>query len=193
VRIIAACAIAVFATSAVAENLVMDDARIQYSYTYETLGSRHSCNFATVMGKAPMVIKLTAALITDDAKPKDQDITTMYVVEAFVVGAPKGSNKLEPKQIKVVGGRIISDIFNSDLHTSKNVDKGLAASYSITSLDSYGLFTNVLTLRGAYTLAVEFENNSGLIVNVKPTPEIFDATTEWNKCSIAIMQHQSPQ
>ena len=114
-RIIAACAIAVFATSAVAENLVMDDARIQYSYTYETLGSRHSCNFATVMGKAPMVIKLTAALITDDAKPKDQDITTMYVVEAFVVGAPKGSNKLEPKQIKVVGGRIISDIFNSDL------------------------------------------------------------------------------
>jgi hypothetical protein len=31
------------------------------------------------------------------------------------------------------------------------------------------------------------------IVNVKPTPEIFDASEKWNKCGIAIMEHQQPR
>jgi hypothetical protein len=100
---------------------------------------------------------------------------------------------LESKQIKVVAGRIISDILNSDLHAVRNVDKDLGASYTIPSEGSLALFTNVLTIRGAYTLAVEFENNSSLIVNVKPTPEIFGPSEKWNKCSIAIMEHRPPQ
>jgi len=96
VRIIAACALAFFATSAVAENLVIDDASVQYGYSFETLGSQHFCDFTTVMAKAPMVIKLTAAYVTDDAKPKDQDIRVAYIVEAFIIGPGKNS-KPEPK------------------------------------------------------------------------------------------------
>jgi hypothetical protein len=192
VRIVAACALAFFATSAVAENLVVDDARIQYTYSFDVRGPLHFCDLATTMAKAPMVIKLTAAFITDDTKPKDKDLTVAYIVEAFVVGAPKGSNNLESKQIKVVAGRIISDIFNSDLHAVRNVDKDLGASYTIPSEGSLALFSNVLTIRGAYTLAVDFENNSSLIVNVRPTPDIFSPSEKWNKCSIAIMQHRSP-
>lgn len=192
-RIIAACVLAFFATSAVAENLVIDDARVQYTYSFDTRGPLHFCDLATTMAKAPMVIKLTAAFITDDTKPKDKDLTVAYIVEAFVVGAPKGSNKLESKQIKVVAGRIISDIFNSDLHAVRNVDKDLGASYTIPSEGSLALFTNVLTIRGAYTLAVDFENNSSLIVNVTPTPEIFGPSEKWNLCSIAIMEHRPPQ
>jgi hypothetical protein len=96
VRIIAACALAFFATSAVAENLVIDDASVQYGYSFETLGSQHFCDFTTVMAKAPMVIKLTAAYVTDDARPKDQDIRVAYIVEAFVIGPGKNS-KPEPK------------------------------------------------------------------------------------------------
>jgi len=192
VRIIAACAIAFFATSATAENLVINDARVQYTYWTDTRGPLHFCDLATTMIKAPMVVKLTAAFITDDTKPKDKDLTVAYIVEAFVVGAPKGSDKLESKEIKVVAGRIISDIFNSDLHAVRNVDKGLGASYTIPSEGSLALFENVLTIRGAYTLAVDFQNNASLIVNVKPTPEIFGPSEKWNKCSIAIMQHQPP-
>lgn len=192
-RIITACAFAFIATGAVADNLVIDDARIQYVYSSDTRGPLHFCDFATTMMKAPMVIKLTAALITDDTKPKDKDLTVAYIVEAFVIGAPKGSTKLEPHQVKVVGGRIISDIFNSDLMASKNVDKDLGASYTIPSEGSLALFMNLLTIRGAYTLAVDFENNSSLVVNVKPTPEIFDPAQKWNLCSVAIMQHQQPK
>jgi hypothetical protein len=192
VRIVVTCALAFFATSAVAENLVMDDARVQYTYSFETRGPLHFCDLATVMAKAPMVIKLTAAFITDDTKPKDKDdLTVSYIVEAFVVRAGNNS-QLESKPVKVVAGRIISNIFNSDLHATKNIDKDLGASYNIPSEGSLALFTNVLTLRGAYKLAVEFEDHTSLIVNVRPTPEIFDASEKWNKCSIAIMQHQPP-
>ena len=48
------------------------------------------------MAKAPMVIKLTAAFVTDEAKPKDRNLTVAYIVEAFVVGAGKNS-QLESK------------------------------------------------------------------------------------------------
>jgi hypothetical protein len=192
VRIIAACAFAFFATSAVAENLVIDDASIQYTYSFDTRGPLHSCALATTMAKAPIVIKLTAAFITDDAKPKDNDLTVTYVVDAFFVGAADKNSKLEPKQVKVVGARIISDIFNSDLHAVRNVDKDLGASYNISSEGSIGPFTNVLTIRGIYTLAVEFEDHTNVIVNVKETPDIFSPGEKWNKCSIAIIQHQPP-
>jgi hypothetical protein len=191
VRIVVTCALAFFATSAVAENLVMDDARVQYTYSFETRGPLHFCDLATVMAKAPMVIKLTAAFITDDTKPKDKDLTVTYIVEAFVVRAGNNS-QLESKQVKVTAGRIISDIFNSDLHATKNFDRDLGASYNIPSEGSLALFTNLITIRGAYTLAFELENHSSLIVNVKPTQEIFDASEKWNKCSIALMQHQLP-
>jgi hypothetical protein len=195
VRIIATCAFAFFATTAMAENLVMDHPAIHYGYTYEMLGSRHFCDLATVMAKAPMMIKLTAAFVTDDAKPKDQNVTVAYIVEAFVVRAAKNS-QMESKQVKVIAGRIISDRFNSDLHASKNVDRDLGASYNIPS-EGLALFTSLMTVEGAYTLAVEFENHSSLIVKVRPTADSFadsfDATEKWTKCSIAIMQHQQPR
>src|SRR5271166_2941029 len=166
--VVAACVLAFFGTSAIAESPIWDDAIIQYTYAFETLGSQHVCNFATVMTKAARVIKLTAAFIYDDKKLKGQELTVSYIVEAFVRDV-KAS--LDTKQVKVVAGRIISDIFNSDLHATKNIDNALGASYNV----SYGgsrasLLTNLMTTRSAYTLVVEFENNSSLTVNVKPTP-----------------------
>lgn len=190
-RIIAACILAFFAASAVAESLVIDDANIRSIYSFNERGPLHFCHFTTTMAKAPMVIKLTALFITDDAKPKDKNLTVGYGVDAILVGAPNASNKLE--QIKVISGKIISDTFNSDVHASKNVDDGLSASYNITSPDSLALFLDLLTIRGAYKLAVEFENNPGLIVNVKPTPETFNAGEKWNLCGVAIMEHRPPQ
>jgi hypothetical protein len=190
VRIIAACALAFFATGAVAENLVMDDSRVQYAYTFSTVGPRHFCDFATTMSKVPLVVKLTAAFITDDMEPKDHDVSAAYVVEAFVVQAGKNS-QMESKQIKVIAGRVISDVFNSDLHASKNVDRDLGALYNFPSEDSYSRFTSLM-IRGAYKLAVELENHSSLIVNVRPTAEFLDTFEKWNKCSIAIAQHQPP-
>jgi hypothetical protein len=179
-------------TGAKAESpVIVADAH--YSYTYETVGSRHFCDLATVMAKAPMLIKLTAAFVTDDTKPKDHDLTVAYIVEAFIVGAAKGSNKLEPKQVKVVSGKIISNIFHSDLHASKNVDPGLGASYQIGSEGALALFTSIVSVIGKYDLAVELEHNTSLVFQMKPTPEMSDAATKWNECSIAIMEHRSPQ
>ncbi len=192
-RIIAACAFAFFATEAMAESIVIDDARVQYAYSFETRGPLHFCDLATTLIKAPMVVKLTAAFVTDGTKPKDNDLTVAYIVEAFAVGTPKGSAKIEPHQVKVVAGRIISSIFNTGLNAVKNTDNGLGASYNITSEGSLALFTNVLTIQGDYTLGVDFEKNSSLIFNVKPTPEIFDASDKWNKCSIALMEHRPVQ
>jgi hypothetical protein len=65
--------------------------------------------------------------------------------------------------------------------------------YSIPSQGSFALFMNTVTIRGVYTLAVELENHSILSVNVHPTPELFDAGEKWDKCSIAILQHRTPQ
>ncbi len=191
-RIFAVCALALFATRALGEKLVLDDAQIQYSYTSNTLEPQHFCDLATTISKAPMVIKLTAAFITDDAKPEDKNLTVAYIVEAFIVDSGK-NGKLQPHQVKVVGGRIISDVFNSDLHATKLVDTNFGASYSIPSEDSFGRFTRVLIFRGAYQLAVDFEDRSSLIVNVKGTPQLLDAGQKWNKCSIALMEHRTPQ
>jgi hypothetical protein len=190
-RILAAIAFGLPVTCAGAETLLLDDMRVQYSYAFETLGSRHFCDFVTTMSKAPMVIKLTAAFITDDTKPRSQDLTVAYIVEAFVVG-PGKDGKLGPHQVKVVAGRITSDIFNSDLHATKSVDKDLGASYIIPSEGSLALFTNVLTLRGAYQLAVDLPNTSSLIVDVKPTSQILEVAEKWDKCGIALMRHQRP-
>ena len=188
--IVAACVLGFFGTSAIAESPIWDDAIIQYTYTFETLGSQHVCNLATVMTKVPRVIKLTAAFIYDDKKPKGQDLTVTYIVEAFVRDV---KTSRDTKQVRVVAGRIISDIFNSDLHATKNIDKDLGASYNV----SYGgsrasLLTNLMTTRSAYTLVVEFENNSSLTVNVKPTPEISGPSEKWMNCLAAFLQHQSP-
>jgi hypothetical protein len=190
VRIIAACALGFFATSAVAENLVLNDPIIHYGYTFETRGSLHFCDFSTAMVKPPLplFIKLTAAFITDDKKPRDHDTTVMYIVEAAADVKPS----LETKDIKVLAGRIISDIFHSDLMATKNTDKDLGASYTISSEGPLALFMSTIRL-GKYSLAVDFENNASLIVNVKPTPDIFEPSEKWNKCSIAIMQHQQPK
>jgi hypothetical protein len=51
--------------------------------------------------------------------------------------------------LAVVAGRIISDIFNSDIHASKNVDKDLGASYNITSEGSLALFTKATISSGS--------------------------------------------
>ena len=192
VRIIAACTLALLGTGARAESPVINDASIYYSYTYNILRSRHYCDLATVIAKAPMLIKLTAAFITDDTKPKDNNLTVAYIVEAFVVSTAKTSSKPEPKPVKVVSGRIISSTFNSDLHASKNIDHDLGASYNVTSEGALALFTSVISVVGQYKLAVEFENNSSVVVNVKPTPESYGASEKWNKCNIAIMEHREP-
>lgn len=191
---VAACALGFLATGAKAESpTIITDAQTQYNYTYETLGSRHFCDLATVMAKAPMLIKLTAAFITDDTKPRDNDLTVAYIVEAFIVGAAKGSNKLEPKQVKVVSGKIISNIFHSDLHASKNVDPGLGASYQIGSEGALALFTSIVSVIGKYDLGIELEHNTSLVFRMKPTPALSDAAMKWNECSVAIMEHRSPQ
>ena len=71
-RIIAICALVFLATGARAESpAIITSAQTHYSYTYETRGSLHFCDLATVIARAPMVIKLTAAFVTDDTKPKD--------------------------------------------------------------------------------------------------------------------------
>jgi hypothetical protein len=190
-RLTTASVLALFATSAVAENIVVDDPSVKYVYTYETLGSLHFCDLATVIAKVPIAIKLTSAFVTDDAKPKDQDVTVVYIVDAFIVHVGKNS-QLESNQVKVVAGRIVSDVFHSDLHAMKNIDNALGASYTIRSEGSVGLFTNLM-LRGSYALAVEFENSPSLTVDVRPTTEILDASEKWTKCSIAIMEHRPPQ
>jgi hypothetical protein len=190
-RLVAASTLALFATSAIADNIVMDDPSIKYVYTYETLGSLHFCDLATVIAKTPLAIKLTSAFVTDDAKPKNKDVTVVYIVDAFVAGIGKNS-QLEFKQVKVVASSIISDSFHSDLHAIKNIDSHLGASYTIRSEGSVGLFTNLM-LRGAYALAVEFENSPSLKVDVRPTAEILDPSEKWTKCSIAIMEHRPPQ
>ena len=190
--VIATCVPTLLAENAVAENLVMDDPSIQYNYSYEKLGSQHFCDLTTMIAKAPMVIKLTAAFITDDTKPKDKDVKVAYVVEAFAAGVGKNS-QLETKPIKVVAGRIISDVFNSDVHAIKNIDKDVAASYSIPTEGSLSLFLNVVAIRGEYNLAVELEDHSTLVVNVHPTPKILEATEKWHKCTIAIMERREPQ
>jgi hypothetical protein len=166
-----------FSTSAVAENLVIDDPAIEYHYTFNTIRSHHFCDLATFISEAPIPIsvKLTAAFVTDDAKPNDA--TAAYIVEAFLDG----------KDYKVIAARIISDIFNSDLHASKLVDKNPAATYAITSEGSLALFMNLMTISGKYTLAVEFENQSSLIVNVRPTADLVNQSMKWQKCGIAIM------
>jgi hypothetical protein len=46
--------------------------------------------------------------------------------------------------------------------------------------------------RSAYTLVIEFENNSSLTVNVKPTPESSGPSEKWMNCLAAFLQHQRP-
>jgi hypothetical protein len=192
VRIVAACILALAATSAVAENLIVNDPIVRYGYNFQTCGAMHFCDFTTVLTKppSPLFIKLTAAFMTDDRKPKDSDLTVAYIVEASAV------RKLEPvdtKDVKVVAGRIVSDTFNSDLHATKLVDKTLGATYSIPSEGSLALFTNLLTMHGAYTLVVELENNASLTINVKPTAEMLEPSEKWMKCGVAVMEHRKPQ
>jgi hypothetical protein len=191
-RILVAFAFALFVTSAVAENLVLNKAEIKYKYSFETQGSLHFCDLSTWMLEAPMMIKLTAAFITDDAKPKNKNVTVAYMVEAYVVG-PGKNGQLENHELKVVAGRIISDIFHSDLQATKNNDRDLGASYTIPDEASLASFGNVVTMPHEYTLVVEFEKNASLIVNVKPTPEQLTEGMKWNKCSIASMEHRSPK
>jgi hypothetical protein len=192
VRIVVACTLAFFASAAIAENIVLDDPSIQYAYSFNKVGSLHFCDFATIIGKAPMVIKVTAAFITDDTKPQDKNANVMYIVEAFVVRAGNNS-QFESKPVKVVAGRISSDSFKTDLHASKNINDGLGASYTIPSVDSLAQFLSVMTITGAYLLSVEFEDHSIVNVDVKPTEKIFETSQKWNKCSAAIMQHQPPK
>jgi hypothetical protein len=191
VRIIIACALAFVTTAALAEHPAVE-VHAKYNYSYETRGSLHFCDLATVLASAPIVVKLTAAVITDDTKPKDKDFTVAYIVEAFVVSISKTSRKPEPRQVKVVSGKIMSETFYTDLQASKNVDAGLGASYNINSEGAFALFSSVITVTGKYRLAVEFENNESLILDVRPTPEIYDAATMWNECIIAIMEHRAP-
>ena len=100
-RIAAACALAFFATSAVAD----DDLPIQYDYTFQTIKPLHFCDFHTTIVHVPMLIKLTAAIISDDTKAADHSTRVMYMVEAFVA-VPGKQTQFDLKEVKVVTGRI---------------------------------------------------------------------------------------
>jgi hypothetical protein len=189
-RITAACALAFFATSAVAD----DDSDIQYSYSFQTIKHLHFCDFHTTIIHVPMLIKLTAAIIGDDTKPTDHKIRVMYIVEAFVA-IPGKQTQFDLKEVKVLSGRIISNVFNTDLMASKNDDNrpSLGASYSITSEGSLALFYNLMAQNGAYTLAVELENQPMFGLDVKPTPKMNNPVTKWLECSIALSRNKLPQ
>lgn len=188
-RIIGACILSLLATAAAAENLSVDRPNITYQYTTEKLGSLHFCDLATWIIKSPVAIKLTAAFVSDDKKPKNHDITVAYMVELFGVAVSKDEPpKLMPA--KVVAGRIISDVFNSDLHATKNVDRDTGASYAIPSEGSIALFMNIM-MRGEYSLYVEAASGDTLTVAVKPTPDLLNANEKWTKCSIALAEHRA--
>ena len=188
-RIAAACALAFFATSAVA-----DDDDVQYSYTFQTIKRLHFCDFNTMIVHVPMMIKLTAAVIGDDTKPADHNVRVMYMVEAFVA-VPGKQTQFDLKEVKVLSGRIISNVFNTDLMASKNDDNrpSLGASYSITTEGSLALFYNLMAQNGTYTLSVELENQPILGLDVKPTPKMDDPVMKWLKCSIAVSRNKLPQ
>jgi hypothetical protein len=171
---------------ALADDLTIDDARVQYGFTQEVRGPLHFCDLVTSISKAPIVVKLTSAFITDDGKPKENDLSVAYIVEAFVV---TGKSPADVKQVRVLAGRINSDIFHTDLNATKGKVSTLGASYLIPSEGSLSLFLATMT-RGKFALVVELENQSTVTLNVRPSPEIFDPTEKWSKCSIAIMEHR---
>jgi hypothetical protein len=188
-------ALALTVTAAGAKSIVIDDADIQHSYDFVTRGPLHFCQFVTTIVKAPIVIKFTAAFITDDAKPKDHELTVAYIVEAFAARLDK-NRKLETKQLKVENGRIISDVFRSDPYASKNVEAsraGLGATYTIPSEGSVALFMNTLAADRNYTLAVDLENNTTMVATVRPTADLLATSLRWHECGSAIMEHRPPK
>jgi hypothetical protein len=186
-----AALIASLIASAAAEDTAIDDATIQYKYTFETIKSANFCDLATFLIKAPLIVKLTVAHIADFTRPEGKEHWVTYIVEAFAaVPAPKKTSPFERKELRVANGRIISDIFHSDLHAHKNVNQG--ASYNIISEGEFALFT-ALVGKGLYTLDVELENHNHFIFNVTPTPELFKVYEKWALCEIALMKRRTPK
>jgi hypothetical protein len=155
-------ALALAAGSANANDLTIDDARVQYNYSQEVRGPLHFCDLSTTISKAPIIVKLTSPFVTDDGKPKESDLSVGYIVEAFVVS---GKIPGDVKQIRVLAGRINSDVFHTDLHATKGKDSTLGASYLIPSEGSLSLFLATMT-RGKFALVVDLENQSSLRLNV---------------------------
>jgi hypothetical protein len=89
----------------------------------------------------------------------------------------------------------VSDKNYSDvlvLRRTKSDDKGLGATYFITSEGSLALFYNLMAQNGTYTLAVELENQPIFGLDVKPTPKMDDAVKKWLECSIAVSRNKLP-
>jgi hypothetical protein len=172
---------------AVADDLTIDDAHVQYNYSYDKHGPIQLCNLATVALKDPIVVKLTSSFYIDERKAKDADLSMAYAVEAFV-----GNNPADAKQIRVLAGRIISDVFDTDLHAEKAIGSIIGAAYFIRSEGSRAPFVSVIT-RGNFTLVVEFENRPTMTFHVRPTPEILEPSQKWSKCSVDIAEHRSAQ
>jgi hypothetical protein len=185
-----AALIASLIASAAAEDTVIDDATIQYEYTFQTIKSAKLCDLATFLIKEPLIVKFTVAHI-DFTRPEGKEHWVTYIVEAFAaVPAPKKTPPFERKELRVANGRIISDIFHSDLHAHKDLYGG--PSYFIISEGELALFT-ALVGKGVYTLDVELENHNHFIFNVTPTPELFKAYEKWALCAIALMEQRTPK
>jgi hypothetical protein len=189
--VVVSVALTFLVASAAAEDTVIDDATIQYKYTFETIKSANFCDLATFFIKAPLIVQLTMAHIADFTRPKGKEHWVTYVVEAYAaVPAPKKTPPFEREELKVANGRIISDIFDSALYAHKNVNGG--ASYFIISEGEFALFTALMS-KGEYTLDVEFENHNHIIFNVKPTPELFKAFQKWTICENALTRRRTPK
>ena len=185
-RIIAACIFYFIAITAMAERLTVDKPDVEYKYNFNTQGKLHFCDLAAAISQEFMLFRLTAAFISDDLKPKGSDISLIYVVDAFVL------LRTGATQIKINGGKIISDGFKSDLHASRGISKDLSVYYSIESDGSRALFNNLMTMRGAYTLIVGLENGINMTINVNLTADIVGESQKWLKCIAALRERRLP-
>jgi hypothetical protein len=177
--------------SAAADDSVIDDATVQYKYTFRTIKSAHFCDLATFLIKAPLTVKLTVAHIGDFTRPEGEGHWVTYMVEAFAaVSAPKKTPPFETRELTVVNGRIISDIFHSDLSAHKDVNG--SPTYFITSEGNLALFT-ALVGKGLYALDVELDNHNHFIFNVTPTSELFKNFEKWSLCVIALTERRTPK
>jgi hypothetical protein len=100
---VAALIACLIASAAADDSVVIEDATVQYKYTFRTIKSAHFCDLATFLIKAPLSIKFTVAHIVDFTRPKGKEHWVMYTVEAFAaVPAP---DKTPPFEYKGTHGR----------------------------------------------------------------------------------------
>lgn len=180
--------VAALGNSAVAETAtkVLSDPAIQYAFSKNKLKNQQFCDFTISISEVPLLIKLTAAFIINDRKPKEK-VGVAYIVEGFVLQSYTGKPADDIQQVKVTSGRIVSDVFHTDFHAVKGKDSTLGASYLITTEGSLALFVSALT-RGNFDLVVDFEDRPSILVHLQSSHESFDPSQKWMQCSVDKMK-----